>query len=96
MRSPLFEQLADTIVHSLFEVNHCEWGKELLNDIFEEANRDIIRSIPIPNGDHEDKLIWSADENGTYIVKSGYMKLHGEFVNHLNFECYVTSKMMWR
>nr|GMC75166.1 Polynucleotidyl transferase, Ribonuclease H fold [Ipomoea batatas] len=49
--------------------------------MFTEADRDLILSIPISQGNHADKMIWSPEEKGIYSVKSGYRHLMGEFQN---------------
>lgn len=81
METPLYEQLAQTKVHYLMDIQHHNWEEELIIDIFVVADRDRILSIPIPLGNHDDKMIWSADEKGNYFVKSAYKKLQGEFTN---------------
>nr|GMD47360.1 uncharacterized protein LOC109153501 [Ipomoea batatas] len=63
------------------DIQHHSWEEELINDIFVVAGKDRILSIPIPLGNHDDKMIWCADEKGNYFVKSAYKKLQGEFTN---------------
>nr|GLL44851.1 uncharacterized protein LOC109164950 [Ipomoea trifida] len=55
------EHLAEAKVHSLLDMQGSNWDIELIDDIFEPADRNQIMSIPIPLGCHADKLIWRSD-----------------------------------
>nr|GLL27166.1 FK506-binding protein 2-like [Ipomoea trifida] len=46
-------------VSSLMETNNAKWDQEILNDIFNEEDRSLILSIPIPIKDHSDRMIWA-------------------------------------
>lgn len=84
--------LRDAKVENLLNVEKTDWDAELLNDIFEQEDVSWIKSIPIVDCHHRDKLIWKEDEKGVYTVKSCYGKLQNPL--HNQQPLYWTS--MWR
>ncbi|XP_031124298.1 uncharacterized protein LOC116027009 [Ipomoea triloba] len=79
--TPMPDYLAEAKVHSLLTLQGNNWDKELLDDIFEPADTVQIMSIPIPIGNHQDRLIWNHDDKGSYTVKSAYRVICGELAD---------------
>ncbi|XP_040987877.1 uncharacterized protein LOC121235608 [Juglans microcarpa x Juglans regia] len=79
-------------------INHTmkEWKKELVKEIFGEAEADTIIKIPISSTGVEDKLIWVGTKDGVFTVKSAY-HLQKE-LNALRFvqpSSAITNKIEW-
>nr|GMD98846.1 uncharacterized protein LOC109177106 [Ipomoea batatas] len=60
------------------------WDAEILDDLFEEADREQIWRIPISRNLKEDTIIWNGEEKGNYSVKSCYRLLRGEVETNNN------------
>nr|GMD54193.1 uncharacterized protein LOC109164833 [Ipomoea batatas] len=60
------------------------WDAEILDDLFEEADREQIWRIPISCNLKEDTIIWNEEEKGNYSVKSCYRLLRGEVETNNN------------
>nr|GMC46892.1 uncharacterized protein LOC109176682 [Ipomoea batatas] len=71
-------QLQGTKVVSLMNVQKTDWDHEILEDLFNESDKEYICNIPISTTTHDDKIIWTGEDKGTYMVKSGYRILRGE------------------
>lgn len=54
------------------------WEYDILEDLFDEADREKIWKLPISCILKADTIIWSGEENGNYSVKSCYRLLRGE------------------
>lgn len=78
IKTTMPQYLREAKVSSLMKVNGTGWDEELIDDIFEQEDRDNILNIPLPISGHKDKIIWSKEEKGVYSVKSCYRALIGE------------------
>lgn len=62
------------------------WDQDLVMDIFDNAEANIILSIPV-NNEAQDTWYWRRDKLGTYSVKSAYaflQELNGDQMNNPN------------
>ncbi|XP_073129262.1 uncharacterized protein [Henckelia pumila] len=59
-------------VSSLRLSDTCGWDVDLLNEVFEERDKNLIQSIPLSQRECEDRWIWGADPlgKGIYTVKT--------------------------
>ncbi|CAN1763601.1 hypothetical protein LINPERHAP1_LOCUS8901 [Linum perenne] len=60
-----------------------EWDVELLEHVFEQADVEAIISTTTLVGRGADEIIWTADKQGEYSVKSGYKVYMNRCVNRL-------------
>ncbi|XP_021721052.1 uncharacterized protein LOC110688593 [Chenopodium quinoa] len=71
--------LTSTTVPELLRVSDIidgekrEWCLDVINNNFNERDRQIILAIPISEADQEDELCWAFSMTGHYTVKSTYM-----------------------
>lgn len=79
------DQLQGTKVNSLMNMQMDNWDHEILEDLFEEADRMQILKIPITSNSQEDKIIWLGEESGAYTVKSSYRILTGVLEHDSSF-----------
>lgn len=55
-------------------IDHEEkvWMPHMINELFTEAEAEIIMKIPLSHRGGEDRIVWHFDVKGIYNVKSGY------------------------
>ncbi|KAM7267742.1 hypothetical protein ACFE04_009908 [Oxalis oulophora] len=53
-----------------------QWDVSLIKLLFQEAQCNVILSIPLCDGLVYDQFIWDGNSNGVYTVKSGYYVAH--------------------
>ncbi|GMN68764.1 hypothetical protein TIFTF001_037815 [Ficus carica] len=51
------------------------WNKGKIDDTFWPVDQELIRGIPLGNGEGGDKWVWHFDSKGLYKVRSGYRAL---------------------
>ncbi|XP_074351650.1 uncharacterized protein LOC141690778 [Apium graveolens] len=77
-----FPAIIKTTVNSLICVDKREWDVDLIRDIFNESfnERDqcCILNVPLKEGSCEDVIFWKWENNGIYLVKSGYKLLQAQ------------------
>ena len=54
------------------------WDEELLEDMFEERDRGLIRQIPLYQTHKENTLTWNCEITRVYSVKSTYKLIQEE------------------
>ena len=59
------------------KINERAWDVELIHDLFNEADRVAILSIPLSSTVDEDGWYWAFESSGVYSVKSAYRFLMG-------------------
>lgn len=62
-------------MNSLFIPSSHIWNVGLVRDPFDEVNADWILNCSAPLGNLDDKLIWTPDSKGVFLVKSTYQLL---------------------
>ncbi|KAM6583826.1 hypothetical protein CsatB_010828 [Cannabis sativa] len=67
--------LITATVNSLMKPGELTWDDEILNDLFEERDRTLIKAIPLNITQTFDHLVWSKENSGTFSVKSAYALL---------------------
>lgn len=73
-----FPLLEEHTVLSLNCPHSKDWDAEAIKDIFHPRDANLILSIPLPNVDRCDKLIWSGEERGNFSIKSCYKAIISE------------------
>ena len=48
------------------------WRGEVINHVFNQADAEVIKSIPLSSSSQADLLTWPFTPSGQYTVKSGY------------------------
>lgn len=71
----------DASVVELIDVERKVWRHDLIDAIFLPFEADMIKPIPIPHFNMEDKIIWTESFRGLFSVKSAY---HLEFSRRLD------------
>lgn len=59
----------------------CSWNMEIIDDVFDQATKKIILSIPLAPNATCDTVFWGMNKNGRYSVKSGYWFGHMRTMN---------------
>uniref|UniRef100_A0A803QA54 AAA+ ATPase domain-containing protein n=1 Tax=Cannabis sativa TaxID=3483 RepID=A0A803QA54_CANSA len=67
--------LVNAFVNALMKIGELTWDDDVLNDLFEERYRDLIKAIPLNISRTFDHLVWSRENSGIYSVKSAYALL---------------------
>lgn len=71
-------ELQNITVRSLMVPGEYRWDEDVLNDICNARDVELIKKIPLPMIDRDDKWFWSLDDKGLFTVKSCYRKIQGE------------------
>lgn len=72
------KELRDATVAGLFDENTGGWDEEILNDIYNELGKNLIKQILISRREIMDSWFWMFDEHGKFTVQSCYRNLRGE------------------
>ncbi|KAH7855766.1 hypothetical protein Vadar_028625 [Vaccinium darrowii] len=59
-------------VFDLIDGRSMQWKESTLSSILQPEDAALVRSIPLPVQDMEDRLIWHYSATGEYTVRSGY------------------------
>lgn len=78
-QTPLF-------VTQLIDHANYEWNIRLVHTTFEPESAQAILSIPLPARAKPDKLIWSPNRNGNFLVHSAYGMTSNQSSTHTNTE----------
>ena len=62
-------------VNALKSVDGHHWDYDLLDDLFNERDKQLIFQIPLSLEEGGDGWLWMVDKKGSYFVKSGYRML---------------------
>lgn len=71
-------ELEQTKVCNLMEVNERKWDDVVLNDICNNGDVQLIKSIPLSIAERQESWFCMFDEKREFIVKSCYHRLVGE------------------
>ncbi|CAN1248831.1 Putative ribonuclease H protein At1g65750 [Linum perenne] len=83
IQTPWSAEWANLRVCDLWMLETREWDVELLEHVFEQADVEAIISTTTLVGRGADEIIWTADKQGEYSVKSGYKVYMNRCVNRL-------------
>ncbi|XP_042983260.1 uncharacterized protein LOC122312663 [Carya illinoinensis] len=72
IQSPIRGLPATAKVADLIDVGSKKWNKELVDEVFTEAEAAVVHKIPISSTGSSDKLIWLGTKDGAFLVKSAY------------------------
>ncbi|KAM7529995.1 hypothetical protein LguiB_033405 [Lonicera macranthoides] len=53
-------------------VNNVQWDIDIVNDLFNERDRDQILAVPLSAKQQNDRWMWHWDKKGRCTVRSGY------------------------
>lgn len=73
------QELADTRVCDLMQLNVKTWDEEILSDLFNTRDAQLIGNVPLSIQDKRDSWLWILDEKGEFSVKSCYRQMVGEY-----------------
>ncbi|KAH9750457.1 reverse transcriptase domain-containing protein [Citrus sinensis] len=71
----LSEQVKAAQVSSLMVPSTRTWDSDILNDIFNERDKNLIWQIPLSNRSNADSWYWMHEAKGVYTVRSSYKML---------------------
>lgn len=72
-------ELRDIDVQNLMDINKGAWDDDVLDELFNDRDRQLIRRIPIPGRSRCDSWFWMLDNKGQFTVRSVYKQLQGSF-----------------
>ena len=75
METQVCTGLEQVKVKSLKNMEGRNWDYDLLDDLFNERDKQLILQIPLSLEDREDGWLWMEEKKGFYSVKSGYRML---------------------
>lgn len=68
-------ELQNINVHSLIDTDTNTWDSDILDDLFNDRDRRLIRRIPIPRQPKADAWFWLPHPKGQFTVKSVYQQI---------------------
>jgi len=71
-QSPLYAPVAHVKVQDIIEPSTKVWNATLISNLFDHNTSQLILNTPPHPLVHEDKIIWKAEKNGSYSVRSAY------------------------
>lgn len=71
-------QLEHIKVASMMATTKDRWDDDILQDICNERDAGLVKSIPLSIQGKRDSWYWIGEESGLFSVKSCYRKVHGE------------------
>jgi hypothetical protein len=71
-QSPLYAPLAHVKVQDIIEPSTKVWNATLISNLFDHNTSQLILNTSLHHLVHEDKIIWKAEKNGSYSVRSAY------------------------
>lgn len=77
--------LREVTVHNLFKTNSREWDGDIINDLFDDRDREAIKNIVLCRNQYVDTRYWLFEQNGQYTVRSAYkllQRIHGNWVEN--------------
>lgn len=77
--------LREATVHNLFKTNSREWDGDIINDLFDDRDREAIKNIVLCRNQYADTRYWLFEQNGQYTVRSAYkllQRIHGNWVEN--------------
>lgn len=69
--------LEDITVNSLIDEITGRWDQDILNELFNDRDRNLIQKIPVPSCRRRDEWFWLLEDKGKLTVKSVYWNLQG-------------------
>lgn len=66
------DALKDALVCNLFKLDDKGWDTDIIDDVFEERDKELIYNIFLSEAQIADVRYWCFEMNGTYSVKSAY------------------------
>lgn len=76
--SETYKEVKNVTVNSLMQVGQREWDIDILEDLFNERDRQLIVQVPLSNRLTSDSWYWNLDSDGDFTVRSCYRCLRGE------------------
>ena len=80
--SPLIAGGENVKVCHLFDNSLFQWNQNLIDLLFCEEDKLHIQQDPILNTKEDDKMIWTCNNNGNYIVRSAYHLIMNTIVDN--------------
>ncbi|GAU31898.1 hypothetical protein TSUD_270830 [Trifolium subterraneum] len=73
--SPQHQGVYNLSLQQLMIHNSKQWDVEKINELFSAKDAHMILAVPLLQTVENDRLIWRAESDGIYSVRSGYQKL---------------------
>lgn len=86
----------DTLVCNLFKLEDKNWDTDIIDDLFEERDKELIYNIILSESQIADVWYSCFEMNGTYSVKSAYKLLQRMNNNWMESENSGTWRNLWR
>uniref|UniRef100_A0A803P6E4 RNase H type-1 domain-containing protein n=1 Tax=Cannabis sativa TaxID=3483 RepID=A0A803P6E4_CANSA len=91
--------LLNAKVSQLMVPNERRWDEDILNDLFSDVDKDLVRGVVISSSCEFDSRYWFFEASGQYSVKSAYKRLQAvnddETVDHVLVDCSF-SRQCWQ
>ena len=72
VETPRIVGLEQATVSLLISTETTKWDDDILNDIFNDRDKNLILKIPLSRSVKTDSWFWIWERRGYYTVKSGY------------------------
>ncbi|GAU30590.1 hypothetical protein TSUD_392810 [Trifolium subterraneum] len=73
--SPQHQGVYNLSLQQLMIHNSKQWDVEKINELFSVKDAHMILAVPLLHTVENDRLIWTAESDGIYSVRSGYRKI---------------------
>jgi len=94
--SPINTLSESATVSELIDFDLMRWNVNVIQQVFSPYEAGIISSMPLSSRLPEDKLVWPAEKNGIFSVKSAYHILCNTNLSHLPTSSSHSLSKLWK
>ena len=94
--NPIFAPLTNAKVKDIIDKQHKVWNAPLIYNLFDNNTTQLVLNTPLQPLVTGDKLIWKAEKNGMYSVRSAYRICVTEIADNSRLHLPGRWKLIWR